>query len=289
MGIMARSMGSLFAETKRILRSFGIKPRRKLGQNFVVCPSLIDDLISFSSLSSCDVVLEIGAGIGTLTEALADVAGKVYAVEVDSRLIEVLEWRLKSYDNVELIHADALTLEFPEVDKVVSNLPFSISSPLTFKLIEKPTFKLAVLTYQREFAERLVAKPGSHQYGRLTVAVSLFADVDLLRYASRNCFYPPPEIDVAVVKLTPRRRPPLSEVEELLLDLLRWLFSQRNRKLKSPLMHYLTRIRGLSANESRVVLELVPYLEVRVRELAPQQFIEVAEALYRGLKGVEGG
>jgi len=281
-------MGSLLAETKRILRLFNIRPRKKLGQNFVVSRRLIEDLISFSSLSNHDVVLEIGAGIGSLTLALADVARKVFAVEVDSRLVKVLKWRLKDYDNVEVIQADALAIEFPVVDKIVSNLPFSISSPLTFKLIEEPKFRFAVLTYQKEFAERLVAKPGTHQYGRLTVAVGLFAEVDLLRYVSRNCFYPPPDVDAAVVKLTPKKLESPSEVEEFLLELLKWLFSQRNRKLRSPLLHYLTKVRGLSAEECSEVVRVVPYMEVRVRDLTPRQFIEIADVLFRRLRIIEG-
>ena len=181
---------SLLHETKQILKMFNIKPKKSLGQNFVVSSALIRDLIKFSSLSNKDLVLEIGAGIGTLTIELARMARKVIAVEIDKKLIEVLKWRLKEFENVEIIHGDILAMKLPEVDKVVSNLPFNISSPVTFKLIEEASFRFAVLTYQKEFAERMVAQPGSPNYGRLTVALNLLAGVEGLYIQSCRDFTP---------------------------------------------------------------------------------------------------
>lgn len=275
------SNSDLIRETKRLLKLFNIKPRRSLSQSFIVSVNLINDILNASLLSSSDSVLEIGAGLGTLTRFLAERVGEVIAVEVDSRLMRVLEWVLRDYDNVRLIHGDALKIDLPPVDKVVSNLPFKISSPITFKLIEKPKFSFAVLTYQREFADRLVAEPGTDQYGRLTVAVSLFAEVELVRYASRFCFYPPPSVDVAVVKIYPKLKC-LSDDEIFLLELLKYLFSQRNRKLRSPLLHYLVKVRNLGKSESMRIIQGIPYLESRVRDLSPSQFLEVAR-IVRGV------
>lgn len=282
LSVMSYFSSDLLSETKRLLKLFNIKPKKSLSQSFIVSINLIRDIIDLSSISSSDVVLEIGAGLGTLTQFLAERAGKVIAIEVDSRLLRVLRWVLRDYDNVDLIHGDALKIDFPLVDKVVSNLPFKISSPITFKLIEEPKFNFAVLTYQREFADRLVAEPGTSQYGRLTVAASLFARVELVRYASRFCFYPPPSVDVAVVKIYPKMKS-LSDDERFLLELLRYLFSQRNRKLRSPLLHYLVKVRNLSKSQSMRILSNVPYLEDRVRDLSPNQFLEVARIVRREL------
>lgn len=276
----------LLRETRRLLRSFSIKPKKSLSQSFIVSIDLIHDIIDLSSISSKDTVLEIGAGLGTLTKFLAERAGRVIAVEVDPRLIRVLRWVLRGYDNVELIHGDVLKIDLPNVDRVVSNIPFKISSSLTFKLIEKPKFSFAVLTYQREFADRLIAKPGTSQYGRLTVAVNLFAEVELIRYASRFCFYPPPNVDVAVVKIHPRFKS-LSDDEKFLIDLLRYFFSQRNRKLRSPLLHYLVKVRGLDKKLATSIINKVPYSERRVRDLSPEQFLEVAGKIRLELVGVE--
>ncbi len=269
---------NLLKETKHILRLFNIRPRKSLGQNFVVSRSLISDLINFSSLSSDDIVLEIGAGIGTLTKALAKVARKVIAIEIDYKLIQILKWRLRNLNNVEIIHADVLSIDFPIVNKVVSNLPFSISSPITFKLIENPKFDLAVLTYQREFADRLIAKPGTSNYGRLTVAVNLFAHVEVLKYISRKCFYPEPEVDIAIVKLIPKKKK-LSSEEIFLLDLIRWLFTQRNKKLRKPLLNYLLNVIGLNDKTCTKILNKIPYLEFRVRNLSLNQLLEIAKII----------
>lgn len=282
LSVMSYFSSDLLSETKRLLKLFNIKPKKSLSQSFVVSINLIRDIIDLSAISPSDVVLEIGAGLGTLTQFLAERAGKVIAIEVDSRLLKVLRWVLRDYDNVDLIHGDALKIDFPLVDKVVSNLPFKISSPITFKLIEEPKFNFAVLTYQREFADRLVAEPGTSQYGRLTVAASLFARVELVRYASRFCFYPPPSVDVAVVKIYPKMKS-LSDDERFLLELLRYLFSQRNRKLRSPLLHYLVKVRNLSKGRSMRILSNIPYLEDRVRDLSPNQFLEVAKIVRREL------
>lgn len=287
LSIMSYSSNCMLSETKRLLKLFDIRPKKLLSQSFIVSIDLIRDIIDSSLLSSSDIVLEIGAGLGTLTRFLADRAGEVVAIEVDPRLFRVLKWVLRGYDNVKLICGDALKIDFPPVDKVISNLPFKISSPITFKLIEGPKFNFAVLTYQREFADRLVAEPGAAQYGRLTVAASLFARVELVRYASRFCFYPPPSVDVAVVKVHPKMKS-LDDDERFLLELLRYFFSQRNRKLRSPLLRYLVKVKNLSKSRSMGILGSVPYSEYRVRDLSPKQFLEVARIIRRELMGVEG-
>ncbi|MEM2419256.1 MAG: 16S rRNA (adenine(1518)-N(6)/adenine(1519)-N(6))-dimethyltransferase RsmA, partial [Candidatus Hadarchaeales archaeon] len=178
-------------EVLKLLQRRGIRPSKRAGQHFLVVEDVLRRMVEYAELSPQDTVLEIGAGIGNLTTLLAERAGKVLALEKDRRLLPVLRERLSGYDNVELMNVDFLKAELPPFNKVVSNLPFQISSEATFRLLGMK-FELAVLTYQREFARRLVASPGSEDYGRLTVAVGMRAEVELMEEVSPACFFPPP-------------------------------------------------------------------------------------------------
>lgn len=148
------------------------------GQHFLVDQRVLAGIVEFAELGPGDVVLEIGAGTGNLTRALSKHADKVIAIEKDPNLARQLNYTINT-DNVEIIHADALKIEFPPFNKVVSNLPYQISSPITFKLF-KYKFDFAILMYQHEFAKRIVAKPGTKDYSRLTVTTQYFAQTKLL-------------------------------------------------------------------------------------------------------------
>ncbi|RLF12706.1 MAG: ribosomal RNA small subunit methyltransferase A [Thermoprotei archaeon] len=228
-----RSRRELLSFVRSALANYGIKPKRRLGQSFTVDPKLIKDLVAYADVRPSDEVLEVGGGLGCLTKALALKARKVVTVEVDPGLARALRDSTSSLGNVEVVEADFLELDGRRVDKVVSTAPYSIASPLILKLVTDFSFEKAVLTFQREFAERLVAQPGMADYGRLTVVVSLFANVKLLRHVSRRSFYPTPEVDSAVVEVT-LRRPPF-EVDEGFLELVERLFTQRNRRVLSVL------------------------------------------------------
>ena len=144
-------------------------------------------------------MLEIGPGTGNLTEALAARAGRVYAVEVDPDLAAQLAGR---FSNVQVINADALTVELPDYNKIVSNLPYQISSKITYRLLSRP-FELAVLMYQREFAQRMTATAGSKEYGRLAMVVGFFCQVEILENVPKTAFRPVPQVNSAIVRLRP--------------------------------------------------------------------------------------
>ncbi|RLF13150.1 MAG: ribosomal RNA small subunit methyltransferase A [Thermoprotei archaeon] len=228
-----RSRRELLSFVRSALANYGIKPKRRLGQSFTVDPKLIKDLVAYADVRPSDEVLEVGGGLGCLTKALALKARKVVTVEVDPGLARALRDLTSSLGNVEVVEADFLELDGWRVDKVVSTAPYSIASLLVLKLVTDFSFEKAVLTFQREFAERLIARPGTTDYGRLTVVVSLFADVKLLRHVSRRSFYPTPDVDSAVVEVT-LRKPPF-EVDEGFLKLVEELFTQRNRLVLSVL------------------------------------------------------
>lgn len=208
--------------------------KTKLGQNFLIDPNTATLEVNYADIKKDDVVLEVGPGKGILTKLLAKNAEKVIAVEIDKSLVETLKDTLPS--NVTLIHSDVLKLDFeklPRFNKVVSNLPYQISSPFTFKLLDY-SFDLAVLVYQKEFAQRMVAKPGSKTYSRLSVNVYYKAECSLLRIVSKNVFYPIPKVDSAIVKLVPRKVPAFSvENEEFFKSFVTVLFSHRRKKIRN--------------------------------------------------------
>lgn len=172
-------MMNLEDETRRILRSHGIVPRKRLGQSFLVDRVSLQRIVSYASLNKKDTVLEIGAGLGSLTEHLAEKAGKVIAIEVDPRLMQILREMMRNRVNVALIEGDVLKLSIQGFEKVVSTPPYSISSPILFWLLETK-YELAVLSFQEEFAKRLAAQVGSSEYGRLTVTTYYHSEVELL-------------------------------------------------------------------------------------------------------------
>jgi len=208
--------------------------KTKLGQNFLIDPNIAQLEVNYADIKKDDIVLEIGPGKGILTNLLAKNAKNVIAVEIDKNLFKSLKETLPS--NVALIHSDVLKLDFenlPKFNKVVSNLPYQISSPITFKLLDY-SFNLAILVYQKEFAERIVAKPGSKKYSRLSVNVYYKSECSLLRIVSKRVFYPMPKVDSAIVKLVPRKTPAFSvENEEFFKNFVNVLFSHRRKKIKN--------------------------------------------------------
>lgn len=242
---------------------------KKLGQNFLIDQQVAEREVAYAEMTKGDVVLEIGPGKGILTTKLAEKAKKVIAIEIDKQLIEHL------YDiipqNVELINNDALKVDFatlPTFNKIVSNLPFQISSPITFKFL-KHKFDVAVLIYQKEFADRMVARPGSKDYSRLSVNTYYRAKCKILEKVPKNLFYPQPKVDSCMIELKPRTSPPFSvESESFFFELTNKLFNHRRKKIKTILCKIYGQLgRG------------VPYLNKRVEELNPEQIGELSDIL----------
>jgi len=226
-------------------------------------------MVSYASLREDDAVLEIGAGLGLLTERLAEKAGRVIAVEVDSRLVRMLESRLSNRRNVTILQGDILKAVVPSFDKVVSTPPYSISSPFLFWLLGR-NFKEAVLAFQEEFARRLAATPGSDDYGRLTVTTYYRAEVELLDHVPKEVFWPPPKVDSTIVRLTPRK-PPFSVIdEEVFFELVRALFSQKNRKMKNAVLPFFSEF-GVQKGKVSELVGGLPFRDRRPRELSPEE------------------
>ena len=243
--------------------------KQKLGQNFLIDKRVAEREVNYAGIENNDVVLEIGPGQGILTRLLAERAKRVIAIEIDKNLIGDLGSSLS--ENVELIHGDALKIDFetlPKFNKIVSNLPFQMSSPITFKLLDYK-FELAVLIYQKEFADRMITLPGSNDYSRLSVSIFYKAQCVLLETIPKTCFKPQPKIDSCAIKLIPRDKPPFSlNNERFFFELTNNLFNYRRKKIKTILKEFYN-----------LNLENVPYLDRRVENLTPIQIGELSNIL----------
>jgi 16S rRNA (adenine1518-N6/adenine1519-N6)-dimethyltransferase len=265
----------LFNITLRTLEEYGIRPSRRLGQCYVIDPELVACILDSAKIEHDEVVMEIGAGTGNLTKDLAEVAKKVIAVEKDINAARALRDLFPNEDKVEVVNDDILLMDLPRVDKIVSNLPYSISTPITFKLLFYGNFKSAVLTYQKEVADRLVAKPGGRDYSRLSVTASLLAEIKKVRNFPPDSFYPRPKVDSTVVIMGKRSR---EEVDWRFLDTtLKALFSQRRRTLRKALETYSKVKKAKFEDVARVVDEEL--MDLRVFELQPSDFVGLSESL----------
>jgi len=256
--------------TKRLLHVYEVHPKKRLGQHFMIDSTLLQRMISHAELNTEDIILEVGAGFGFLTQLLFPRCKKVIAIEVDPKLVKALQERFYNVENIELIEGDVLKTFVPPFNKVVSTPPYSISSPLLFWLLEKP-FKLAVLAFQEEFAKRLTATVGSKDYSRLTVATYYRADAELLDHVPKSSFYPPPDVDSTIVRLKPKPVPFRVKDEKAFWELVQTVFTQRNKKLRNAVLSFIIK-RGLGKEEAQRLADSLTFHDKRVRELAPEDF-----------------
>ncbi|WP_461866966.1 16S rRNA (adenine(1518)-N(6)/adenine(1519)-N(6))-dimethyltransferase RsmA [Thermococcus sp.] len=255
-----------------LLSKYNLRPDSNLGQNFLIVEDIVKREVERADIKKNEDVLEIGPGLGILTNELSKKAKRVYAIEKDPRIVEILR-KEYSWENVELIHGDALKIQLPEFDKVVSNLPYQISSPITFKLL-RHDFKRAVLIYQLEFAKRMVAKPGDRNYSRLSLMVQAKAYVKLVEKIGRGAFYPKPKVDSAVIIIEPK---PEEEQITLNENLVRALFQHRRKKVSRALKDS-SHMLGLTKKDLRD-LKQIPHSEKRVFQLSPLEVKEIENFL----------
>lgn len=224
-----------------IIKKYDFAFQKRFGQNFLIDAHVIEKIIKAADIGKDDIVLEIGPGIGTLTQYLAEAAGKVYAVEIDKNLIPVLGETLAEYDNVQVINEDILKVDIKSLIgennscKVVANLPYYITTPIIMKLFEEHIpASLVTVMVQKEVAERMQAKPGTKDYGALTLAVGYYADAYIAANVPPNCFMPRPNVGSAVIRLTRWEKPPVTVKDEgLMFKLIRASFNQRRKTLQN--------------------------------------------------------
>ena len=277
---------SLSKITKSILNQHGITLNKNLGQNYLIDKNKRDQIINFGNLNKNDTVLEIGTGIGTLTIEIARKAKKVIAIEQDANIYKILTKRLEDeqIDNVEPINDDALSVDFPKFNKIISNLPYQISSPITFKFLEYD-FDLAILMYQKEFAERMNGKVGTKDYSRLSAMLYFKCNVETLTDVSSESFIPKPKIDSTVVKLTPKENKIDATDFKTYSKFTKALFQHRNKKIKNALIDSRHIINNIDKKILKQRLnsieddELNEYLSKRVVALTPEEILKLSKEL----------
>jgi 16S rRNA (adenine1518-N6/adenine1519-N6)-dimethyltransferase len=221
---------------------FAPRPKKRFGQHFLVSPTILAGILRLADLAADDVVVEIGAGTGTLTEALASTVGRLLALELDRDLIPSLRQRFADRPAVEIVQADALTFDFDQLPppiKVVANLPYGTAVAILTRLLsQRSRLRCAVIMLQREVAERLYATPGTKAYGSLTLLTQWYATVDKGFHVPPTAFAPPPKVMSTVVRLTPRPTPPVAVRDEAcLFRIIRAAFAQRRKTLANALRH----------------------------------------------------
>ncbi|MDW0111364.1 16S rRNA (adenine(1518)-N(6)/adenine(1519)-N(6))-dimethyltransferase RsmA [Sporosarcina aquimarina] len=235
------------ARTKEILEKHGFSFKKSLGQNFLIDPNILKNIIYHAGIDKRSGVIEIGPGIGALTEHIARAAGKVVAYEIDDRLLPVLEDTLSPYSNVKVIHQDILEVDlnaaieehFADVDEVtvVANLPYYVTTPIIMKfLMGKVPIERMVIMMQHEVADRITAVPGTKAYGSLSIAIQYYMDAEVSMIVPRTVFMPQPNVESAVLRLTRKKQPPASVIdEEFLFKVARGSFVQRRKTILNNL------------------------------------------------------
>lgn len=289
---------SLAKQTKEILNENNIKLNKNLGQNYLIDKNKRDKIIDYGNVTERDVVLEIGSGIGTLTIELAKKAEKVISIEQDPTIYEILKNRLEreGIENVQLINEDALAVDFPEFNKIVSNLPYQISSPITFKFLNYD-FDSAILMYQKEFANRMNGKVGTKDYSRLSAMLYFKCDVEKLTSVSAESFIPKPKVDSTVIRLTPKLPELKGDLahlneEEIHSDdfktysnYCKAIFQHRNKKVRNALIDSRHEISELDKKEIKNLLNNInstkinSLLDKRVLNITPEEILYLSKHL----------
>lgn len=229
--------------TKNIVKKYGFKFSKGLGQNFLIDDTVLEDIIKAADITPEDLVIEIGPGVGTLTKLLLKKAKKVVAIELDDKLIPILNEELKDFGNLQLIHGDALKVDFDEIIgdeasvKVVANLPYYVTTPIIARLLKGDyNFRSITIMIQKEVAERIAAKPATKDYGALTLLVQYHCSVEVVRKVGPECFIPQPKVDSMVIKLNklPAPRVDVEDVD-LFFKVIKESFGMRRKTLSNSL------------------------------------------------------
>ena len=274
--------------TKEIINKYSFAFQKKFGQNFLIDSNVLESIIRGAEITKDDFVLEIGPGIGTMTQYLCEAARQVVAVEIDKMLIPILEDTLSEYDNVEVINQDVLKVDIKSLAeeknngkpiKVVANLPYYITTPIIIGLFESgvPIDSITIMV-QKEVADRMQTGPGSKDYGALSLAVQYYATAKVILNVSATCFMPRPNVDSAVIKLTRHKEPTVNVADEkLMFKIIRASFNQRRKTLVNGLKNS----PELSFSKEQIVkaIEKIGKPEtIRGEALTLEEFAELANA-----------
>lgn len=275
--------------TVAVLQKYNFNFQKKFGQNFLINTSVLEDIISEADVTEDDMVLEIGPGIGTMTQYLCEAARQVIAVEIDTNLIPILQDTLSEYDNVKVINEDILKVDINALAneynngkpiKVVANLPYYITTPIIMGLFEShvPIDSITIMV-QKEVADRMQEGPGSKEYGALSLAVQYYSTPEIVVNVPPSCFMPQPKVGSAVIKLTRHEKPPVDvDDEKLMFKLIRASFNQRRKTLANGLNNF----GGFNLSKEMIqesIEELGVPVNVRGEALSLEQFAKLSNII----------
>ena len=275
--------------TIEVLQKYNFNFQKKFGQNFLINTGILEDIIAAAEITKDDFVLEIGPGIGTMTQYLCESAREVIAVEIDKNLIPILEDTLSAYDNVEVLNDDILKVDIKALAeernagrpiKVVANLPYYITTPIIMGLFEShvPIDSITIMV-QKEVADRMQEGPGSKEYGALSLAVQYYAHPEIVVNVPPSCFMPQPKVGSAVIRLTRHAKPPVNvENEKLMFQIIRASFNQRRKTLANGLNNF----PGLSLSKETIqqcIEELGVPATIRGEALSLEQFAQLSNII----------
>lgn len=284
-------MENILEETKYIMKKYGIKANKSLGQNFLINTEVVESIVNSSEISKDDMVIEIGPGLGTLTKYLLEKAGKVLCIELDTRMIKILNERFSIYDNFEIINEDVLKVNLNEIIKenkrngkiknvkIVANLPYYITTPIIMKLLEdKLDIKSITVMIQKEVADRLIETPGGKDTGAITYSVYYYCKSEKIMEVPNSSFIPEPEVTSEVIKMTLRDEPAVKiENPKVMFMIIKSAFMQRRKTLLNALTN--TKV-FLSKEEGLEILKKLNLGEnVRAENLSIQDFANIAQAI----------
>ncbi len=242
--------------------------------------SVVRSIIQSADLKQTENVLEIGGGLGIVSEQIVANVNHLYVIEIEDGLVQALAERLQGHKNVTLIHGDALKVDIPKVDKIISNLPYSVASEITFRLLHEAQFKLAILMYQKEFAQRLLSKPGDPDYSRLSIDFQYLGNAEHIMEMKSKEFIPRPKVDSSVLRVTKRKEGPFAVDDSIFFWMVHGLYSYPNKQLRKALKIWL-KLLGMPESLSIVIERVQDKVEItsRLRALTLDELVTIADTL----------
>lgn len=289
-------METLIEETKFIMKKYNIRANKSLGQNFLISEQVVNEIVESSKIDKEDLVIEIGPGLGTLTKYLLEKAGKVIGIELDKKMVEILQDRFKLYNNFELYQQDVLKIDLKHLIKkekentnikkvkIVANLPYYITTPIIMKLLEeKLDLESITVMIQKEVADRLIAIPGEKETGAITYAVYYYAIAEAILEVPKESFIPEPEVTSKVIKLNIRREPPVEvQDKELMFKIIKSAFMQRRKTLINALNN--AKIFQNKEEGNKILESLKLDESVRAEKLTLENFADITNKILK--KGI---
>lgn len=284
-------MDNILQETKFIMKKYNIKANKNLGQNFLVSNDAINQIVNSGEIEKDDLIIEIGPGLGTLTKELLEKAKKVICVELDNKMVEILNERFSLYDNLEILNQDILKTDLKEIIKkeknqnnikdvkIIANLPYYITTPIIMKLLEeKLDLKSITVMIQKEVAERLIATPGEKNTGAITYTVYYYAEAKKIAEVPNTSFIPEPEVTSEVIRLDIRKKPPVeTKNTEMMFKIIKNAFMQRRKTLLNSLTN--TKIFKNKEEGTKILKTLNLNENIRAEELTLKNFAEITDLL----------